>query len=77
MVVSPAAILKLCQFRKAFCETLIVSCEPLIVAVAEPAVTVMPCGLAIEFMAKTSIKIPAADRHKLRWWHDLRIRILF
>ncbi len=43
MVVSPAAMLKGCQLRTAFCEVVVmVSCEPLVVAVAEPLCTVMP-----------------------------------
>ena len=46
VVVSLAAMLKLRQLRNAFCDAVMVSCEPFCEAVAEPEATVMPVGLA-------------------------------
>jgi hypothetical protein len=46
VVVSPAAMLKDFQLRKAFWEVWIVSCVPLAVAEAWPLTTVIPRGLA-------------------------------
>ena len=62
MVVSPAAMLKLCQFKNALCEVVMVSRGPLVVAVALPPATVMPVGLARVFAAKAHSKVPASAR---------------
>src|SRR5580692_7727279 len=51
-VVSPAAILKLLQFKTASWLTVTSSCEPSCRAVALPAATVMPAGLAATFNAR-------------------------
>ena len=70
-------MLKLCQLREVFCEVVVtVSCEPLLVAVAEPPFTVMPVGLAIAFRAMSSIKTAAANRRNMGWQYSLRIIIL-
>src|ERR1700679_1216494 len=45
-VVWPAPMLKLCQFKMANWLTVILSCEPICWAMALPAVTVSPVGLA-------------------------------
>ena len=46
VVVSPAAMLKLCQLIKALPEVVIVSCEPEVLKAADPCATVPPVGLA-------------------------------
>ena len=59
-------MLKLCQLRKVFCEVVVtVSCEPLLVAVAEPLCTVMPVGLACASRATPSIRTAATNRRNL------------
>ena len=62
IVVSPAAMLKLCQLRKAFCESGDGQLRAAAVAVAEPEGTVMPVGLANALPATSSMKTAATNR---------------
>ena len=73
-VVSPEAMLKLCQLRKAFCEAVTFSCEPFCVAVAEPDATLMPVGFDKPFIAGIEIKIPTAMFRKMELQFDVRIK---
>src|SRR5579864_1881662 len=68
IVVSPAAMLKVFQLRKAFCEAVMVSCEPLWLTLADPDETVRPVGLASAFAARPNIMAvePARRGLKLR-----------
>src|SRR5208337_1366468 len=70
MVVSPAAMLKLCQFRNALCDVVMVSREPLALKLAEPLCTVMPVGLAGARQMKPSHKTAAITRQskKSKCW---------
>src|ERR1700722_2007643 len=66
-VVSPAAMLKLLQFRTASWLTVTLSCEPNCCAVAVPEKTVMPAGLA-SVLEAPQIKINSnAERTSLRF----------
>ena len=55
-VVSPAAMLKLCQFKTASWLTVTLSCAPSCCAVAWPALTVRPAGLAKTWGARAGEK---------------------
>src|SRR5581483_10025102 len=70
-VISPAAILKLCQSRNALCEVVTVNCEPLVDVVAEPCRTVMPAGLAVSLRATR----PIATASHFRQSGKARIKI--
>jgi hypothetical protein len=56
VVVWPAAMLKLCQFKTAAALVVMLSCEPLVWSEAEPCETVKPVGFADEklFPAKNN-----------------------
>jgi hypothetical protein len=55
-------MLKLCQFKNALCEVVMVMVEPLVVAVALPLATVMPMGLARVLAANAASKTAAGTR---------------
>src|SRR5208282_4819688 len=62
MVVSPAAMLKLCQLSTAVCEVVTVSREPLVCVVAAPEATAIPVGLARACQPKPKHQTPAITR---------------
>src|ERR1017187_436998 len=61
-VVSPAPMLKLCQFSPASGDVVMARREPLTVAAAEPLCTVMPVGLASDCQPRPSSQTPINPR---------------
>jgi len=75
VVVSPAAMLKLLQFKNAPWLAVTLSCEPFCCAVAEPWETVIPVGFAKIFMAKADKNPATTIRHSEEFCFKARMTI--
>ena len=57
-------MLKVCQLSVAFCEVVMLSCEPELLDVAVPLCTVMPCGFATARHTLPSATASESQQHR-------------